>query len=156
ASDFGVPQQRERAFFLGSRVGEAGKLVPVPTRGAPVSVREALAELPPWGEPGNDAVCNARIVPAKGPVLRPSPYAGMLFNGQGRPIALDGPCNTLPATMGGNKTPIIDQRCLEKGVRNWAEEYHAHLRTGGEPRASVPDFLRRLTVQECARLQSFP
>ena len=37
----------------------------------------------------------------------------MLFNGAGRPLNLDAPSATLPASMGGNKTPIIDQRALD-------------------------------------------
>ena len=41
--------------------------------------------------------------------MRKSPYAGMLFNGLGRPIKIDGYSATLPASMGGNKTPIIDE-----------------------------------------------
>ena len=38
--------------------------------------------------------------------MRKSPYAGMYFNGQGRPINIDDYANTLPASMGGNKTPF--------------------------------------------------
>ena len=41
--------------------------------------------------------------------MRKSPYAGMYFNGQGRPIDINGYANTLPASMGGNKTPFIDE-----------------------------------------------
>ena len=46
---------------------------------------------------------------AKNPVLRRSPYAGMLFNGAGRPLSVDKYSSTLPASMGGNKTPIVDE-----------------------------------------------
>jgi hypothetical protein len=88
--------------------------------------------------------------------MRPSPYAGMLFNGLGRPINLDKPAPTLPASMGGNKTPIIDQHALETDDPHWVVGYHAHLRGGGEPFTSVPSRLRRLTVEECALIQSFP
>lgn len=58
--------------------------------------------------------------------------------------------------MGGNATPIIDQDELDNGVEPWVVGYHRHLAEGGEPLASAPDRLRRLTVEECAVLQSFP
>ena len=80
----------------------------------------------------------------------------MLFNGQGRPINLDGAAPTLPASMGGNRTPIIDQCSLETGKPAWVEEYHAHLMAGGQPVDTVPSRLRRLSVDEAAALQTFP
>lgn len=155
ASRFGVPQLRQRIFFVGLRTGDAESAFPEPLDDL-VSVRGALAALPPYGRPGNDSLCRAAVVPAKRPVLRRSPYAGMLFNGLGRPVRLDRPAPTLPASMGGNKTPIIDQHALETGEANWAEAYHARLLAGGQPLASAPPRLRRLTVEECAALQSFP
>ncbi len=155
ASQFGIPQQRERVFFIGTRRGDASTLHPEPISKR-LSVREALKSLPAYGKPGNNSICRAIIVPAKRPVMRPSPYAGMLFNGLGRPIRLDSPSPTLPASMGGNKTPIIDQHALETGATNWVEGYHAHLRGGGAPADAVPLYLRRLTVEECAVIQSFP
>jgi DNA (cytosine-5)-methyltransferase 1 len=80
----------------------------------------------------------------------------MLFNGQGRPLNLDTPAPTLPATMGGNRTPIIDQHQLERGGDSWVIGYHAHLWAGGAPYVSVPTRLRRLTVEEAAAIQTFP
>ncbi len=155
ASQFGVPQQRERVFFIGTRRGQAEDLFPEPSRKV-VSVREAFRALPHHGEPGNDSRCRAKVVPAKQPVMRRSPYAGMLFNGLGRPIDLERQAPTLPASMGGNKTPIVDQLSLETGQLPWVIEYHAHLLNGGKPYERAPERLRRLTVEECAVLQSFP
>jgi DNA (cytosine-5)-methyltransferase 1 len=155
ASRFGVPQVRERVFFIGTARGDAESAFPEPGDRT-VSVRDALRALPPYGQPGNDSMSRAIIVPAKRPVMRPSPYAGLLFNGRGRPINLDRPAPTLPAIMGGNRTPIIDQHALETGESNWAVEYHAHLRSGGKPYTSVPSRLRRLSVEECAVIQCFP
>jgi DNA (cytosine-5)-methyltransferase 1 len=155
ASHFGVPQARERMFLVGLRDHDLLGLVPT-TEAAPPTLRSALASLPPWGEPGNDSVCTARVTPAKSPVLRKSAYAGMLFNGQGRPMNLDAPAPTLPASMGGNRTPIIDQLQLERGDSGWILDYHAHLMKGGEPLTSVPDRLRRITVEEGAAIQTFP
>jgi DNA (cytosine-5)-methyltransferase 1 len=58
--------------------------------------------------------------------------------------------------MGGNATPIIDQEELEHGTEPWVVGYHRHLASGGAPLKEAPDRLRRLTVEECAVLQSFP
>lgn len=154
ASDYGVPQARERMFLIGCR--DRTPLAPVPTSvGNPPTVRSTLAAIAPYGASGNDGICSAIITPAKSPVLRRSPYAGMLFNGQGRPLDLDAPALTLPATMGGNRTPIIDQEALDKGAAPWVVAYHKRLLAGGPVAAKIPSPLRRLTVQEAAALQTF-
>lgn len=155
AAHFGVPQSRERMFLIG-RV-EGSQIQPErTTRDRAIPVRSALASLPAWGAPGNDTHCEAIITPAKKPVLRRSPYAGMLFNGSGRPLNLDLPSPTLPASMGGNRTPIVDQRELQREASSWVEDYHHHLKTGGTPVSEVPEFMRRITVEEAAALQTFP
>ena len=157
AANFGVPQARERMFLVGMRP-ELGDFVPprrLMVKKLP-TLREVLAKLPAYGTPGNDTLCPARVTPAKQPVLRRSPFAGMLFNGQGRPADLDAPALTLPASMGGNRTPIIDQHQLENGGPSWVVEYHRHLWDGGAPLDEVPKRLRRLTVQEAAAIQTFP
>lgn len=155
ASHFDVPQARERMFLLGVRDGPPVTIAPT-TKFDPPSVRSALAGLPDFGQPGNDTFCTARVTPAKNPVMRRSPYAGMLFNGQGRPLDVDRPAMTLPASMGGNRTPIIDQEHLTHGGESWVLKYHRHLRVGGRPVDAVPHYLRRLTVEEAAALQTFP
>lgn len=155
AADFGVAQLRERVIFVGVRGRAAAVSFPAPT-GKLVTTGEALKALPRHGTPGNEGVCRAKITPAKKPVLRRSPFAGMLFNGAGRPIDLGRPAPTLPASMGGNKTPIVDQHALDTGEEQWVVGYHAHLTAGGAPLASCPARLRRLTVEECAALQGLP
>jgi DNA (cytosine-5)-methyltransferase 1 len=153
AANYGVAQLRERMFLVGIR----GKVMPTPKGKRTLkTVRQALEELPTFGEKGNDSICKAIVTAAKSPVLRKSPFAGMLFNGQGRPIDLDDAAPTLPASMGGNRTPIIDQKSLESSAKPWVTEYHAHLMSGGEVVTKVPTRLRRLTVQEAACLQGFP
>jgi DNA (cytosine-5)-methyltransferase 1 len=160
ASHFGVPQARERMFFIGVRKDLGKPLAPEPTTLANLpTVRHALSQLPRYNAAGNDSRCTARITTAKTPVLRRSPFAGMLFNGAGRPLNLDAPSSTLAASMGGNKTPIIDQRVLEHSeTESWIVNYHASLwdSNGAAVVAEVPDYLRRLTVQEAAAIQTFP
>jgi DNA (cytosine-5)-methyltransferase 1 len=156
ASHYGVPQARERMFMVGIRDHMPTKPVPT-TEEKPPTVREALEQHPALGEFGNDSICTALVMPARNPVLRPSPYAGLLFNGKGRALNLDAPAPTLPATMGGNRTPIIDQHQLEgEAEENWVIGYHRRLMAGRGPVKKVPKRMRRLTVEEAAVLQTFP
>src|SRR5260370_12445609 len=83
----------------------------------------------------------------------------MLFTGRGRPIALTRPAPPLPATMGGNRTPIIDLDQLERDATPWVVSYHHRLTAERKPPlAQLPPQarLRRLTVGEAAAIQTFP
>jgi DNA (cytosine-5)-methyltransferase 1 len=145
AADYGVPQQRRRVIVLGSRRGVPRH--PVPTHDGVlqdrVSARAALEGAP------CDLPNNAITTYAKTPIIRPSPWAGMLVNGGGRPINLDEPSQTIPASAGGNRTHIVDR----DGV---LLEYHSILLNGGKVRSGIVKGVRRLTLRESARLQSFP
>jgi DNA (cytosine-5-)-methyltransferase len=161
ASHWGVPQKRERMFLIGlTQDAPDVDFSAKPTESSLPTVRDTFSTLPAWGEEGNDSLCTAKITPAKNPILRKSAYAGMLFNGQGRPMNLDMPAPTLPASMGGNRTPIVDQANLENpSVSPWIEGYHHQLFVENQaPITAVPDEarLRRITVQEAAALQTFP
>ena len=159
ASHWGVPQARERMFLVGLPKAAGGLQLPEPpTRDNPPSVRGALSALPGFGLPGNDSKCTAKVTLAKNPVKRKSPFAGMMFNGQGRPMDLDRPAPTLPATMGGNRTPIVDIDQLA-GHEPWVVKYHNRVVVEGKaPLKRLPPEakLRRLTVEEAAAIQSFP
>ena len=161
AKDFGVPQNRERMFFIGFKNEEHAKkieqAIAMHMRASP-TVGDVIRPLGKAGTKGNSRVCNARITNAAKPVLRKSPYAGMLFNGQGRPINPDGYASTIAASMGGNRTPIIDERHLYENAESYIEKYHKHLMAGGEPKSmmDVPSQLRRLTIDEAILIQTFP
>jgi len=147
AYDYGVPQNRKRVFFVGFSEDTSFGF-PMPTHGPGTkneycTVRAAI-ESAPQDEPNR-----AKVVYAQKPILRPSPFAGMLVNGQGRPINLDGASHTIPATAGGNRTHIYDPKGILK-------DYHKHLMSGGDPRKGQVDGVRRLTVRESAKIQSFP
>lgn len=145
SAQFGVPQERNRVIVLGTK--RLGPKFPTPTHGTKEcpykSAREAISNAPP------DLPNSAIVTYAKSPVLRPSPWAGMLVNGGGRPINLDAPSQTIPASAGGNRTHIVD----ENGV---LLHYHAHLLEGGKVKNGIVEGVRRLTVKESAALQSFP
>jgi DNA (cytosine-5)-methyltransferase 1 len=160
AKDFGVPQSRERVFFIGIRKGyEKITLEDFEQfKEKPVSLRTAISHLGKAGSVRNPHKTKAKITLAGKPVLRKSPYAGMLFNGQGRPLNPDGWSSTLPASMGGNRTPIIDEEHLYNNKPSWVEEHHRKI-ISGEIRSQykeAPSRLRRLTIDEASILQTFP
>jgi DNA (cytosine-5)-methyltransferase 1 len=143
-------------FLIG--IKDAKPLAPEPvTEEEPPTVRSVLSALPSIGSPGNSGLCTAKVTPAIKPVLRRSPFAGMLFNGKGRPLDLERPAGTLPASMGGNRTPIVDQWQLDgRAEESWIVGYHSRLMAGRSPNKRVPKRMRRLTVEEAASLQTFP
>lgn len=162
AKDFDVPQARERIFIVGFRSNQA--FVPdlykmiQPYRKPSKTLREVLLTLDRAGTGNNQDVCRAKITLAQHPVLRKTPYAGMIFNGLGRPLRLDSYSATLPASMGGNKTPIIDENELYNQAKPWVNSYFERLtQDANAPTATtVPDYLRRITVAEAALIQTFP
>jgi DNA (cytosine-5)-methyltransferase 1 len=150
AANFGVAQNRQRLFLVGLRT--SAKLgafsFPEPSHGPDSlkpheTVKRVLKDVP------EDMPNNAKVVFCKNPVLRASPFAGMMFNGKGRPINLDGLSHTIPASAGGNRTHIVD-------TLGFTKKYHAELLAGKKPRVGEMEGVRRLTVRESARVQSFP
>ncbi|MBN3001842.1 DNA cytosine methyltransferase [Vibrio alginolyticus] len=160
AKEFGVPQSRERVFFIGTKIGypTVEKSAFDKYKADAISLRDAIIHLGRAGSETNPNITKAKITLAAKPVLRKSPYAGMLFNGQGRPLNPDAWSSTLPASMGGNRTPIIDEDHLYDNKDSWVEEHHRQLMEGNlaPEYKQAPSRLRRLTVDEAAILQTFP
>ncbi|AQT06640.1 hypothetical protein A0U91_16675 (plasmid) [Acetobacter persici] len=145
ARDFGVPQSRERMFIIGSlnkkRVVTANSFEIRKKRA--VCLREAIVHLGPAGCPTNPRTTKAKITLAKSPILRKSPYAGMLFNGQGRPLNPDTWSSTLPASMGATGrqlwTKTIYISACQVGLKGSISPYWT-----GEEYGNTKKFLRVL------------
>lgn len=167
ASDYGVPQARERMFLVGIQAAQC-KLSSAALKATliaylnaqkrvPIVIADLIRGLGPAGSINNSRTCSAIITYAKNPVLRKSPYAGMLFNGAGRPINSNGIALTLAASMGGNKTPIVDEAEIFNGEPSYVVSYHKQLLSGGGVRTGIaPSRLRRITIDEALAIQSFP
>jgi DNA (cytosine-5)-methyltransferase 1 len=148
ATAYGVPQRRRRLFVVGT-APDREFTWPVATTGPGTtrSVRTAGDVISADAIPVNPTA--SKVTYAKNPVIRPNPYAGLLFNGGGRPVNFAAPAPTVLASKGGNRLPWIDTQGI-------LADYHAHLRSGGTPRSGVVPGARRLTVAEAALLQTFP
>lgn len=162
-SDYGVPEKRDRVIFVGVKegIGSVNQFYDKLSlyKSKPLTAREVILSVGVFGTKNNPQTCTANVSLAKHPVMRRSPYAGMLVNGAGRPIDLDDIAPTLPASMGGNKTPIVDEKALRNPkVPNWFVQYHAGLVSGkiSPMKKNVPTSIRRLTIKECAAIQTFP
>lgn len=165
ATEYGVSQKRERVFFIGMKENldpffehHMRELIEQQKNEAPI-IKDLLLPLGRAGTEQNPDTCTAKITFATHPIMRKSPYAGMYFNGQGRPINIDGYSNTLPASMGGNKTPFVDEEYLYgEAESDWVDDYHKGLLDG----SIIPEFkdapsrLRRITIKEAAKIQTFP
>ena len=165
ATEYGVSQKRERVFFIGIRkeitpsFQQAMNELLENYKEPALSIKELLYSLGKAGTTQNPNTCTAKITFATNPIMRKSPYSGMYFNGQGRPIDIDGYANTLPASMGGNKTPFIDEEYLYGNApSDWVKSYHKGLTDGTiiPVFEEAPKRLRRITIKEAARIQSFP
>lgn len=139
ATDFGVPQRRQRVVIF-AMLGEE-PVWPDPTHHAPVTVGEAIGD-------GTGNPPGARVVYMTNPIASSSYKGSLLYNGRGRPLDLDAPSLTINAS-GGNHVHWFD-------TANTHRAYWEHLRSGGAPYVGDVPGTRRLTPEQMAVLQGFP
>lgn len=163
AAEYGTPQKRERVFFIGIKdkydfEKRMWERIHAQRRKAP-TIRKLFNDLGPAGTKKNPRTCTAKITFAIKPVMRRIPYDCLMFNGIGRPIDPDGYSRTITASMGGNMTLIVDEIFLhDESADNWIQSYYEKLISG----EIVPEFkeapsrLRRITISETKRIQTFP
>ncbi len=163
AAEYGTPQKRERVFFVGVRDDfdfEESLLKHIVKQKRKAStVRELFKDLGPAGTEKNPKTCSAKITYAERPVMRRIPYDCLMFNGIGRPIDPDGYSRTITASQGGNMTLIVDEEyLLNPNADNWIQNYYEKLinKEVTPHFAEAPSRLRRLTINETKRLQTFP
>jgi len=138
AADFGVPQKRERVFFIGARQGLGIRIrFPSPTHSKEPTgnglerwrtVRDAIGDLPPFEERVGDEVYNGGL--------------SRIYRSRNRVANWDKPSYTILASarhipMHPDSPPMVK---VGKDERDFAGD--------GKP--------RRLSVKECARIQTFP
>lgn len=142
AADYGVPQERERVFFIGARRGSGIKIhFPEPThskesRMDPTgkmlerwrTLRDAIGDLPPFEERADDEVYNGGF--------------SYIYMSRNRVMSWDKPSYTILASarhilLHPDSPPMIKVGRDERIFAGY-----------GKP--------RRLSIRECARIQTFP
>ena len=163
ALEYGTPQKRERVFFVGIKgkrqFEEKFRLLLEKQKTKAPTIRELFSDLGPAGTEKNPKTCIAKITYAVRPIMRKNPYDCLMFNGIGRPIDPDGYSRTITASQGGNMTLIVDEEYLHDArANNWIQEYYDKLVSKEiTPHfAEAPSRLRRLTINETRRIQTFP
>ncbi|PTL37411.1 DNA cytosine methyltransferase [Alkalicoccus saliphilus] len=129
AADYGVPQVRKRVFIVGVRRDVSGEFtLPKPTHvNKWKTAKEAIEDL--WGKEEDLSI------PNHNQISRAKFYPGRRMQGNSR-IKADKPSVTIRAEHHGN---------IEAHYNTYNSENEEDMRGW-----------RRLTVRECARIQSFP
>lgn len=129
ATEYGVSQKRERVFFIGVKScldpffeRHMMDMIEQQKNKAPI-IRDLLQPLGKAGTEINPDTCTAKITFATHPIMRKSPYAGMYFNGQGRPIN----STYLYVRCVLSITKLIKSLCLHVGVMTFCASSYAAL-----------------------------
>lgn len=142
AADYGVPQRRERVFFIGARRGFGIKICfPEPTHAKEPEVKcdgrklerwrtlkDAIGDLPPFEERSDDEVYNGGF--------------SDIYMSRNRVMSWDKPSYTILASARHILLHPDSPKMIKVGKDKRV------FAGGGKP--------RRLSIRECARIQTFP
>jgi DNA (cytosine-5)-methyltransferase 1 len=143
ANDYGVPQDRERVIIVGYRVETQKFFVPPPIDAIKPTLKDAIGDL-------TDSVVAALSTNYSNPnqVLENHEYMiggfSSMFMSRNRVRPWDKPSFTIQA--GGRHAPIHPQAQTMKKIEKDVWEFDSE---------SISQY-RRLSVRECARIQTFP
>ena len=162
AADFGVPQLRKRMVFLGWLDGLAEPNFPRCTSTAPVTVADAIFDLPPLASAETKTIYES--VPTTAYQINRRKDCVELHNHEAanHSLALVEVLRHIPD--GGNRKSIPDDLQPKSGFHNsyarlasWkpAIAVTSNMRKPSSARATHPNQNRGLTVREGLRLQSF-
>jgi len=163
SSEFNTPQLRERAFFIGFRLGDSS-LIPdlakmmEPYRIKAGPVKDVLLSLPRIKD---ITIRKFKVKKDLNPILPRSPYSQGLLDGRGCVMNLNLFAYTVCATL-GNATAVVDLKELynlyEEWERPWILDYYDYLKGGGLASLyeEVPSHIQRITVEQAAVIQTFP
>lgn len=163
AADYGVPQLRKRVFFLGWLDRLAEPAFPEAALGPPVSVADAIGDLPPLA--AGESATEYRLAPTTEFQRRMRGASRILFNHEAarHPQRLVEIMSHVPD--GGNRKSIPDRLQPKSGFHNSysrlasdrpAVAVTSNMRKPSSARATHPTQHRGLTVREGLRLQTFP
>ncbi len=162
AAEYGVPQRRRRAFFLGYRQGEIPPSYPEPL-GEPPTVQDAIGDLPEVDDFPD--LLDADVY--EGPLGAPSAYAATLRSGGARGAGLTGCSRTRHSDAVRRRFAVTaagKRESKSRCQRLSADDVAFTLRAGTGPeggsftaaRPIHPTRARCISVRESARLHSFP
>lgn len=162
ASDFGVPQLRKRLIFLGWRTGRTEPSFPRPSAGLPVTVAEAIYDLPELASGETKSAYRTGPQCDYQAERRGEQQHVENHTAANHPASLVEILSHIPD--GGNRLSIPDHLQPKSGFHNSYARLNSYkpavaitsnMRKPSSARATHPRQNRGLTVREGLRLQSF-
>jgi DNA (cytosine-5)-methyltransferase 1 len=153
AADYGVSQNRRRALILGWRHGEPPLDVPPPVTRTPLTVWEAIGDLPPAAPPGATRASDPMHIESKLSDLNRRRLELIPPGGgfEDLPLELRVPCHRIGAETIGHRG-VYGRLHPDQPAGTITARFDSFTRG----RFAHPYENRNLTLREGARLQSFP
>lgn len=157
AADFGVPQLRQRLFFVATRIGLPNFLFPTPLYGdgtdrAYNTIRDAIGDLPRIQSGETTNIYNMQPQTEYQILMRND--STHLYNH----VAPKHPIDTINRIANTPPGQPMYERFRQRIRLDWDMQSPTQLAGGIRPQFQFghPDIARGLTVRERARIQSFP